>query len=244
IVYRYIPIRPYFPFIGEGLLLLATWTLYRTEGKTLSALGLTVSGRNIAWLLAGLFIAIVAFLVVTGLRTFYTGEVWHLSSAVDAAAMGESLYYILPTVMAQELLFRGYLFTKTISRLGVVRANAISALLFMLVHVLDKDVLQQPMQAIFLLVAIPVGHLWFATALLRSGTLLFPIGLHWGNNWAVQHLAGNADSTQNLFYLTGQTVHTTWSSFVVMLLIFVLFFLLVTWATWKIRWPLASKPTL
>jgi hypothetical protein len=115
----------------------------------------------------------------------------------------------------------------------VAKANMIFALLFMLVHVVDRDVLQNPAQLIMLLVCIPIGHLWFAAALLRSKTIWFPIGLHWGNNWAVMHLTGVRDSEQTLFYLTDQKLFTGWLPFVIVLLIFNVFFLLVTWITWK-----------
>lgn len=244
LVYSLVPIKPYFPFVAEGLLAGATWILYRSDGQTLSALGLPLSLRNGCFLFLGLFIGVMALLTVTGLRTLYTGEAWQFSSHVDAAALAKSLYYTLPTVMVQELMFRGYLFTKTIHRYGVVRANVVFALLFMLVHVLDSDVLKNPAQIIVLVVTIPVGHLWFATALLRSKTILFPIGLHWGNNWAVSHLFGVADNKQTFFYLSNQKVLNTWPAFIAVLLIFNVFFLLVTWLTWKGKLPSTAKNLL
>jgi membrane protease YdiL (CAAX protease family) len=233
IIYNLVPVKAYFPFLAEALLVLATGLLLRTDGQNLSALGLNPSSRNMAYLFWGLGLGVMALLAVSWLRTLYTGETWHFSASVDTMALLKSLYYILPTVVVQELMFRGYLFTKTISRYGVLRANIIFAILFMLVHVLDRDVLQNPAQAIFLAVSIPIGHLWFAAALLRSKTILFPIGLHWGNNWAVQHLIGNTNEQEAIFSLTGQQVYTTYIPFLIMLIIFNGFFLLFTWAIWK-----------
>jgi membrane protease YdiL (CAAX protease family) len=194
-----------------------------------------------AYLFWGLLIGMATFLAATWLRTLYTGEAWHLSSFVNATALLKGLYYILPTVIVQELMFRGYLFTKSISRFGVVWTNVIFAVIFMLVHVIDRDVLQSIPRIVMLAIIIPVGHLWFATALLRSKTLLFPIGLHWGNNWAVQHLIGNTDSQQSLLYLTDQKVFNTWPPFIIVLIIFNAFFLLVTWMIWKGRFPSGVK---
>ncbi|MBB1284503.1 CPBP family intramembrane metalloprotease [Flavisolibacter sp. BT320] len=243
LLYKHIPIRPYFPFIAEALLIGITVWLYGKERQKLFPLGLTPTAKNLGFLFLGLLIGVVAMLSVSWLRTCYTGEEWQVSTAIDVGALGKSLYYILPTVMVQELMFRGYLFTKTINRFGVVWSNVIFAFIFMLVHVLDSNVLQQPVQALFLSITIPVGHLWFATALLRSRTLLFPIGLHWGNNWAVQHLVGKSDNSQTLFFLTGEPLYTTWLPFVILLLIFNFFFLLVALATWKWRWSFRAKPT-
>ena len=237
IIYGLFPIKPYFPFVAELLLILFTWLLYRTDGQGLSALGLNLTFRNLAYLFWGLGIGVVALTVANWLRTLYTGEVWYLSSNVDTVTLLKSLYFILPTVMVQELMFRGYLFTKTIKRYGVIWANVLFAVVFMLVHVIDRDVLQSFPRALFLFISIPVGHLWFAVALLRSKTLLFPIGLHWGNNWAVQHVLGMADNQQSLFYLTDQKVYNTWPPFFIMLIIFNVFFLLVTWAIWKGKIP-------
>lgn len=241
LVYKVVPIHSFFPFVGEALLVLATWILYRTDRQNLSALGLNVSLKNGSYLLSGLVIGIAALLAATWLRTLYTGEVWHLSSSVDAVSLARSLYYVLPNVMVQELMFRGYLFTKAISRFGAVKANVLFAVLFALMHVADREVVTNPAKMIALGVCTAVGHLWFATALLRSKTIWFPIGLHWGNNWAVMHLAGLSDNRQSLFYLTHQKIYTTWPPFLVLLLIFNLFFLLLTWLTWKGRLPLASK---
>jgi membrane protease YdiL (CAAX protease family) len=145
---------------------------------------------------------------------------------------------MLPTVMVQELMFRGYLFTKTISRYGIVWTNVIFSIVFMLVHVIDRDVLQNPAQVVILAITIPVGHLWFAAALLRSKTILFPIGLHWGNNWAVHHVMGMHGKQPAVFYFTGEQVHNTWTNLFIVLFIFNAFFLLVTWAIWKGKRPL------
>jgi membrane protease YdiL (CAAX protease family) len=240
-IYSLLPVKPYFPFVAEVLLLLITWLLLRTDRQKISSLGLDPSFRNIAYLFWGLGIGTLTFLTATWLRTLYTGEDWHLSSYVNTGSILRSLYYILPTVMVQELMFRGYLFTKTISRYGVVWTNVIFAIAFTLVHVIDYDVLQSLPRIVMLALIIPVGHLWFAAALLRSRTLLFPIGLHWGNNWAVQHLVGNTDNQQSILYLTDQKVFNTWLPFIIVLIIFNTFFLLVTWMIWKGKLSFGAK---
>jgi len=232
-IYNALPLlKIYFPFVAEVLLIIVTAMLYHTDGQNLSALGLNPSPRNIGFLFLGLVIGILALAVAGFLRSIYTGEQWHVHTNINTIGLLKSLYYILPTVTVQELMFRGYLFTKTISLLGLVKANIIFAFLFMLMHVLDRDVLQNGARIIMLAIAIPVGHLLFATALVRSKTILFSIGLHWGNNWAVNHLAGT-DSNLAILYTTNQKIYTTWPPFLILLLIFNGFFLLLTLAIWK-----------
>jgi membrane protease YdiL (CAAX protease family) len=227
------PLKTYFPFVAEVLLIIVTAMLYHTDGQKLSAIGLNPSLRNTGFLFLGLFIGIVALGIAGFLRSLYTGEQWHVNPNVNTASLLKSLYYVLPTATVQELMFRGYLFTKTISSIGLVKANIVFAILFMLVHVLDKDVLQNGPRIIMLAIAIPVGHLLFATALVRTKTILFSIGLHWGNNWAVSHLAGGPDNNLVMLYTTHQKIYTTWPPFIILLLIFNGFFLLLTLAIWK-----------
>jgi membrane protease YdiL (CAAX protease family) len=239
-IYGHTPIQRYFPFIDVLLLTGATWVLYRTDKQSLKTIGLNLSLRNTGFLFLGLLIGIAAVGVSNGLRSLYTGEAWHFSSAVDGMGLIKSLYFILPTAAVQELMFRGYPFTKAISTWGVPKANIVFAILFMLVHVVDRDVMQSIPRMISLALIIPVGHLYFATGLLRSGTLLFPIGLHWGNNWAVQHFIGATDNGQAIFYAT-QNIYNTWMPFIILMLIYTGFFLLVTWAIWKWRKPAVVK---
>jgi membrane protease YdiL (CAAX protease family) len=243
-VYGHTPIQRYFPFVDVLLLIGATWVLYRTDKQSLKTIGLNLSLRNTGFLFLGLLVGIVAVAGSHGLRSLYTGEAWHLGTAIDGIALLKSLYFVLPTAAVQELMFRGYPFTKAISKWGVTKTNILFAILFMLVHVVDRDVMQSIPRMIFLAVIIPVGHLYFATGLLRSGTLLLPIGLHWGNNWAEHHLFGEADNGQALIY-TSTKVINTWPPFIILLLISTVFFLLVTWAIWKWRRPaVVSAPAI
>jgi membrane protease YdiL (CAAX protease family) len=235
-VYGHTPIQRYFPFVDVLLLIAATWVLYRTDKQSLKTIGLNLSLRNTGFLFLGLFIGMAAVAVSNGLRSLYTGEVWHLGTTISGMGILKNLYFVLPTAAVQELMFRGYPFTKAISKWGVTKANILFAILFMLVHVIDRDVMQSIPRMIFLAVVIPVGHLYFATGLLRSGTLLLPIGLHWGNNWATHHLFGGADNGQAIIYTT-QKMFNTWTPFIILVLIYTVFFLLITWAIWKWRKP-------
>ena len=229
LIHKIIPV----PFVDVVLLTIATWILYRTDGKSLKALGLNITIRHLFFLVLGLIIGAVALGLETLVRTIYTGEHWNFNSSVNQLALWKTLYFLLPSVVVQELMFRGYLFTKTIEVTNLVTANVIFSILFMLVHVLDKDALHNTGQLIFLAVSIPVGHLLYATALWKSKTLYFPIGLHWGNNWASFCLIGYGKNENVIFPITNQQVFISWVPFVVMLVIFNVFFLLVTLIVWK-----------
>jgi membrane protease YdiL (CAAX protease family) len=229
VISKYLPI----PFIDVTLLVTVTWFLHRTEGKSIKAIGLNITAKHLLFLVLGLLIGITALGLENFLRSIYTGEHWNISSSIDQLALWKTLYFILPSVIVQELVFRGYLFVKTIEVTNVAIANVIFGILFMLVHVLDRDVMQNTGQLIFLIVAIPIGHLLFATAMLRSKTLYFPIGLHWGNNWASSCLIGYGKNENTVFNINNPYVFQSWKSFIILLVIFNVFFLLVTFVIWK-----------
>jgi len=103
----------------------------------------------------------------------------------------------------------------------------------MLIHLVDESVLSNPGHMVLLIISIPVGHLWFATALQRSKTLFFPIGLHLGNNWATRHLISDNGNGESILVVVERVNFETWPSFIGMLLITNGVFLLVTFLIWK-----------
>lgn len=226
-------VKQYFPYTAPFLLGLATWLLYQIEQKSLSAIGLNLSIRNLSFLPLGLVIGAGALLVAKYARALYTGESFILSETFDYSSILQTLYFILPTVAVEEFLFRGYLFKKIIELSNVVIANIIFSVVFMLIHVIDDGVMNNMGLMVLLIISIPVGHLLFATALLKSKTLFFPIGLHLGNNWATRHLITNQNNGDSIFYTINNATFDTWPSFIGFILIFNGVFLFVTILIWK-----------
>lgn len=136
----------------------------------------------------GLLIGVLAFLGSTRIRIAYLGKQLSVANQLDFGTIFLSLFYILQPVVTEELLFEGYLFKKTTGWTIVLVANVTFSILLMLIHMLDDQLPRQPRMFILLAVTIPVGHLLFATALLKSRTLYFPMGLHLGNNCATGRL--------------------------------------------------------
>lgn len=228
-------VKQYFPYIAPILLFVTTLFLYKMEGKTLSAIGLNFSVRNLSFIPLGILIGAFAFFGARYLRALVVGETFELSMSIDYSTIFYAFYFILPQVATEELLFRGYLFKKAIEVSNVVVANVIFSIVFMLIHVLDENVLSNVGMVIMLAITIPVGHLLFATALLKSKTLYFPIGLHLGNNWATRHLISSDSSGESIFFIANLATFDSWPPFITMLILFNGFYLLVTLVIWKWR---------
>lgn len=226
-------LKQYIPYTAPLLLVLATFILYKKEGQSLSAIGLNMKIKNLSFLAIGIFIGALAFLGAKYLLALYNGQKFELTNSIDYSTILLAFYFILPQVATEELLFRGYLFKKTIEMSNVAVANVIFSILFMLIHVLDKGVLSNKGMIFMLVVAIPVGHLLFATALLKTRTLFFPIGIHLGNNWASRHLISTNNDGGSILYIPEATTFDTWIPFIISLLIFNSFFLFITFIIWK-----------
>ncbi len=226
-------LKQYFPYLSTFFLLIATSILFKIDKKSLGAIGLNVSLRNTAFLPLGLCIGAVAFFGAKYARALYTGESFVITESINYSTMLYALYTISPTVAVEELLFRGYLYKKTIEVSNTIQANIIFSILFMLIHVLDVNILKNKGMVVLLIITIPVGHMLFATALLKSKTLLFPIGLHLGNNWATRYLIAATDTGNSFFYVTNTKTFDSWVPFISSILIFNGIFLLLTLLIWR-----------
>ncbi|GGI58213.1 CPBP family intramembrane glutamic endopeptidase [Winogradskyella haliclonae] len=227
-------LKRYFPFTSVILLIVVTWFLFKIDKKSLKHIGLNVSFRNLSFLPIGIIIGAVAFLLAKYFRGLYTGATFEITTSdINYSVILYGFYSILPQVAIEELLFRGYAFKKTIEVSNVVKANLIFGTLFMLVHILDREVIQNKAMVLFLAITIPIGHLLFATALLKSKTLFFPIGIHLGNNWATRHLLTNYNNGDSVFYIPEHITFETWTPFIIVIVIWNVFYLLLTYVIWK-----------
>lgn len=226
-------LKTYFPYLSCLMFVLVTWILFKTENKSLGTIGFTFKFQQLRFLFLGTFLGICVLLLVKYVRCLYLGESLRLSSRINLGDVFLAFYFILPQVATEELLFRGYLFHKTIRITNVVTANIIFSVVFTLVHVLDEGVIQNKGLLIMLLISIPVGHLLFATALIRSKTLWFPIGLHLGNNWATRHMVSSENIGNSFFYIEGASNFEAWAPFITVLIMTNGCFLIFTILIWK-----------
>lgn len=226
-------IKTYFPFTSTICLTFTTWIMLKTDNKSLNDIGFDLKLKNIAFLPLGILIGAIAFLIAKYLRAIYLGESIEMNESINFKNILYGLYILLPTVAAEEFLFRGYLFTKTIEKSSVLWANILFGILFTLVHVFDSTVINNPAKILFFSITIPIGHLLFATAMLKSKSLYFPIGIHLGNNWATMHLISSQTSSDSIFLISNSVYFNTWPSFILFILLWNGFYLILIYIIWK-----------
>ena len=173
-------------------ILLITWRAYKKEGKDLSELGLNVKLRNFGFGLSGLLIGGLFVIPLVYIIAFIKGFPVVFNQNFNGSYVLSGLWLLLPTVMLEELAFRGICFKKTVEISNVTRANIIFAMLFILSHWINLGAFGSPVFMTILLIT-GLGHLLYATAFLKSKTLYFPIGLHLGNNWVSLFVFSNMD---------------------------------------------------
>ena len=226
-------VKQYFPYSATICLLIATYILFKTDNQSLNDIGLNFKRKNLKFLPLGILIGAFAFLFAKWLRAIYCGETFNISTEINYKTILYGFYTMLPMVAVEEFLFRGYLFKKTIEISSVIKANIIFSILFLSVHVFDNEVINSIPKIIFTVITIPIGHILFSVALLKSKFLFLPIGIHLGNNWASQHLITTKNDGNSFLFISDVGSFETWPSFILFIIIWNSFFLLVIYMIWK-----------
>lgn len=163
-------------------ILLITFLVYKKDGKNLSELGLNLKLRNFGFGIFGLLLGGIFVIPLVYIIAYIKGYPVIFNQTFSGSYVLSGLWLLLPTVILEELAFRGICFKKTIEISSVTTANIIFAILFILSHWINLGAFGNPVLMTILLIT-GLGHLLYATAFLKSKTLYFPIGLHLGNNW-------------------------------------------------------------
>ena len=129
---------------------------------------------------------VVGIIALCGCASFAAGD--YTGREIAAAC-----FLCLSTAVGEETLFRGILFRWLDERWGVVPALIVSGLLFGFLH------LGNPNATVWSSVAIAIeAGLMLGAAYKWSGTLWFPIGIHWAWNYVQGTVFGIAVSGQDV----------------------------------------------
>ena len=128
----------------------------------------------IGFCLGGLLMLVPA-LILTVLGMVH----WEIAGA-DTGKIWSAVWLMTGVVLAEELLFRGFIFQRLISGFGEWPAQIIVALLFLLTHSANLGI-SGPTK-IFAIINIFTASLLFGMAYLRTGSLIMPIAIHFSAN--------------------------------------------------------------
>jgi len=171
-----------------AMVLLATWICTRLRREPLSQVGLRMDRRwtrEFAW---GSAIGLGGMALASGLIVAIGGVRFELDPARSLGTMGFGLYMFLSVAALEELLFRGFLFQRLVSGIGVWPAQIALALLFALAHWGNPGM--EGATKVWATFDIALAAVTLGLAYLRTRSLALPIGLHLGWNWAQGYLLG------------------------------------------------------
>jgi membrane protease YdiL (CAAX protease family) len=102
-------------------------------------------------------------------------------NSVGVSNLTSSLFLFAGVALAEELLFRGFVFQRLISGLGPGPARVLIAIFFLLTHLNNPGMSGgiKVMASINFFLA----SILFGLAFLRTRNLVMPFGLHWMANW-------------------------------------------------------------
>jgi CAAX protease family protein len=154
---------------------------------------------------AALAFAVAIAAVGGGLRFSFIGSQMLPAAGRSLVAFGALL---LIAALAEEAMFRGYPL-QTFARAGLVSLGVIlTSLPFGLAHLFNPNVVPG-----VTFVNTVVAGVWLAVAYLKTRSLWFPLGVHWGWNWALGWFFGLPISGLHIVQnplLTGEDLGPAW----------------------------------
>ena len=169
--------------LGIIVQLLISWLIiWLFEKGSLQVLGFNPTKKRL--------IGFVIFFLVTALccssdffmRMLFAKQQWELNPKLTANLILTGIWWIVKSVMFEELIFRGVLFYILIKKLGHSKAIIISATAFGIYHWFSQGSLGNPLQMAITFVTTDIMGLVFAYAYSKTFSLYYPIALHLGWN--------------------------------------------------------------
>jgi len=152
------------------------------EQKNLSVLGFYPSYKRFGHLCIGLALAIILATIFHLTRSYLTGISWKVNGSYTWSAFFTALWWMLRSVLYEELIFRGALFYIALRRLGVTKGLWLSVIVFGIYHWFSYGAIGQPLQMLFIFLITATAGWMYAYAFLKTNSLYLPIGLHLGWN--------------------------------------------------------------
>ncbi|HCL06567.1 MAG TPA: CPBP family intramembrane metalloprotease [Chitinophagaceae bacterium] len=116
------------------------------------------------------------------IRSLLTGTSWQLNRSYHLSDFARAFWWMLRSVLFEELIFRGALFYIALKRLGPTKGLWLSTIAFGIYHWFSYGAIGQPVQMIFIFLITAAAGWMFAYAFLKTNSLYLPIGLHLGWN--------------------------------------------------------------
>ena len=170
--------------IGVLVQLAISWILlWFVEKEHLSALGITPTKKRISQLSLGIALAVVCSVAYFSLALVVESKGYEINPHFTFISFLKGIYWVLNSVLFEELIFRGALLYIAMKRMGVMKACLLSAICFGVYHWFSFGVWGNPVPMIFVFLMTGIWGFMFAMSFVKTKSLYLPIGLHFGWNF-------------------------------------------------------------
>ncbi len=186
--------------IGILVQLAVSWLIvWLYEKNDLSCLGLRPTKKRLADFV--LFFIITASFSAFGflLKMWIAKQSWQLNAAINARLILEGTWFVVKSVLFEELIFRGVLLYIMIKKLGAARAIIISSVAFGIYHWFSHELWGNPVQMAVEFFGTGAMGLVLAYGYAKTFSLYIPVAIHFG--WNIMQMvvfSGNTIGNQVL----------------------------------------------
>ena len=214
------------PLVLMAVVVAISYAFLRSEGRSLSVLGLEASWRPVREAATGFLGGAALILVVAACIGITLPFPWARNPHFSGAAVVFSLLWLLTSNAVEELIFRGYGFERLIASIGLWKAQVVTAALFAIFHLANGWSWQAA------LLGTTVGSLLFGMVFVRWGSVPAATGVHAAANWTRDLLLNDPPTPTTLFAPLSPRQWTSGEQLVT-LLIMDAAFVLVSIAVWR-----------
>ena len=209
-------------------LLISFIIIYWLKRENLSILGLKPTLPRIKYFILFLFIAGFCSSITFLLRMFFAKELWHINPSLNWGLVGNGVLYNFKSVLYEELIFRGVLFYLLIKRFGGKVAILISATAFGIYHWFSYEIFDNPINMAWIFLMTGTAGVVYGIGYLKTGSLLVPIGMHFGWNFVNAFVFSNGNTGPGILVQNLPVPQVQVSYFVYFLVTFLHFILFAT----------------
>jgi len=171
--------------IGIIISLLISWgLLWLVAKKHLTVLGIVPDTKRIRILGTAILLSAACCTVYHLLRILFINNRWYYNRSYTFGDFLLSCWWVLKSVLFEELLFRGALLYIAIQKWGVKKACLLSAAAFGIYHWFSYSSFGNPAQMAIIFLMTGIFGYVLALAFAKTRSLYLPIGLHLGWNLA------------------------------------------------------------
>jgi membrane protease YdiL (CAAX protease family) len=169
--------------VGLAVILAISWLLLWLFTKTnLLALGISPNRKRIADFIFGLLSSSIACGLILILIIALSHSSLTINPKFTTKTFFNSSFWMLKSVLFEELIFRGALFYIAIKKIGVRNACILSSVAFGIYHWFSYGIFGNVPQMIYIFLLTGIAGLLFAYSFVFTKSLWLPIGLHLGWN--------------------------------------------------------------